>query len=236
MPMTKEIEEPTRTAGDLAHLVTRAAIGSIPVIGAAGAELFAYVVQEPFERRREQWMREVGDRLAQLRDHARIDVDKLRDDPLFTDTVLSATQAGLRTQSDKKRQALMNIVANSAKPGAPEEGVRMTFIRLVDEFTDWHLALLALFEDPLKWFESRRVPAPDWVMGAPSSLVEAAFPELRDRRDLYDQWWRDLYTRGLVTTDQLHTGMSGRGMMAPRLTPLGRQFVQFIQADDATLG
>ncbi|MDP9201609.1 MAG: hypothetical protein M3P26_06715 [Gemmatimonadota bacterium] len=234
--MAERIDPPGRTKGDAAHAIAKAAIGSLPVVGAAGAELFAYVVQAPYERRREAWMREIGDEISDLRDNAGIDVEKLRDDPAFTDTVLSATQAALRTRSESKRRALRNAVRNAAKPSAPEEGVRLTFIRLVDELTEWHLGLLDLFRDPAKWFGSHEAPPANLSMGAPSAVVEAAFPMLRGRRDLYDQWWRDLHVRGLVTIDHLHTTMTGQGMMSPRLTPLGNQFVVFIQNQDAPPG
>jgi hypothetical protein len=66
-------------------------------------------------------------------------------------------------------------------------------------------------------------------MGAMSHLVEEAFPELKGRRDLYDLIWKDLYSRGLASTDGLHTTMTGDGIVARRTTKLGREFVAFIR-------
>src|SRR5687768_2080895 len=106
LPLLSDITPPERTRADTAHSIARAAIGSVPVVGSAGAELFAYVVQAPYEKRREEWMERVGDALAELRDRESIDLDALRDDPEFTDTVLTATQAALRTRSNTKKQVL----------------------------------------------------------------------------------------------------------------------------------
>lgn len=193
-------------------------------------ELFTYVIQAPYEKRREEWMVEIGNAIADLRNAQKIEVETLREDPAFTDTVLSATQAALRTRSALKRTALRNAVLNTAKGRAPEESLRLTFIRYVEELNDWQILLLDLFEDPPGWFKGRNKPAPEFYMGGLSSVVESAYPELRGRRDTYDQWWRDLHIRGLVTVDNLHTTMSGHGLMSGRLTSLGAKFLAFVES------
>ncbi len=66
-------------------------------------------------------------------------------------------------------------------------------------------------------------------MGALSHLVEIAFPELRGRRDLYDLIWKDLYSRALVTTESLHTMMTGSGITAKRTTEIGKSFLDYIK-------
>jgi len=55
-------------------------------------------------------------------------------------------------------------------------------------------------------------------------------PELRSRRALYDQFWRDLYMRGLVNTEGLNVTMSGAGLAEKRTTALGDQFLWFISS------
>ncbi len=234
--MSNQGEPPHRAKGDIAHAVAKAAIGSVPVVGAAGAELFAYLIQEPYQKRREEWMRQVGDDLADLRERAGIDVDKLKDDPAFTDAVLSATQVALRTRSDAKRAALRNIIKNAAKPSAPSEAEQAAFIRVVDELSDWHVALLHLFEAPPKWLAIHDVDVAHIVMGAPSQIVEMAFPQLSGKQALYDSWWLDLHNRGLVSIDSLHVTMTAQGMLTPRLTPLGKRFASFVSDAKAPAG
>ncbi len=65
-------------------------------------------------------------------------------------------------------------------------------------------------------------------MGALSHLVEQALPELRGRREIYDQLWRDLYSRGLVNTEGLHVMMTGGGLVAKRTTEISDAFLNFI--------
>lgn len=226
--MTDKTEPPTKSKGDIAHAATKGLIGSVPVVGNAGAELFAYVIQAPYEKRREEWMNAIGDAIAELRDNHAVDVESLKQDPAFTDTVLAATQAALKTRSEAKQRALRNVVVNSASPSAPDEALRLTFIRAVEELSDRHLSILALFQNPRDWFVRNGKAVPEYGGGGLSHVIEDAFPELRGRREYYDQWWRELHARGFVTVDQLHTTMSGRGMMEPRLTPIGKKFAAFI--------
>jgi hypothetical protein len=223
----KEPEPPKRTKGDVAHAVARAAIGSLPVVGAAGAELFAYVVEAPYEDRKQEWMREVGDAIAELRDNKGVDVEVLRNDPAFTDMVLAATQAAMRTREEIKRTALRNAVLHSALPGSPDESIRLVYVRLIDELTPWHLRILTFFRDPRAWYRRSERALPDLQMSSPAGSLEDAFPELRGRRVVYDLLWRDLFTRGLVNTDQLHTSMSGPGAIAARTQTFGEEFLDF---------
>jgi hypothetical protein len=53
-------------------------------------------------------------------------------------------------------------------------------------------------------------------------------PAMRGRRDLYVQLWKDLYTRGLVNTDDMHTTMNGSGLGQKWTTSLGDAFIRFI--------
>ena len=71
-------------------------------------------------------------------------------------------------------------------------------------------------------------------MGGLSSVLEEAFPSLRGQRAIYDQIWKDLFQRGLVTTEGLHTTMSGHGLVSSRTSELGHEFLRFIQATSST--
>lgn len=78
--MSEAPDIPERTTGDVSHAVARADIGRVPLGSAAGAELFTFVVEEPYQRRRYEWMKDVGDAVAELRDRGDIDVETLRND------------------------------------------------------------------------------------------------------------------------------------------------------------
>jgi hypothetical protein len=94
----------------------------------------------------------------------------------------------------------------------------------------WHLRILWLFQDPPRALAATGGRPNTYGMGAPSQLIETVYPDLRGRRDIYDQTAADLHSRGLLnsSSDFLHTMMTGSGMVAKRTTPLADKFLGFI--------
>ena len=229
--MPKKLEVPSRGAEDVAHSLLKAGVSAVPFVGGTTAELFAALVQPPLERRRDEWMHSVSTLLSDLAGKD-ITLDSLKENEGFIDTVLQATQIALRNHQDEKRTALLNAIRNTAIGAAPDDMRRQIFFRYVDEFTPEHLGILALFDDPQGWFSSANKQFPDLSMSGLSRVLEEAIPALRHQRDIYDQIWKDLYQRGLVNTDGLHTTMSGRGLQASRTSELGKAFLRFIQSTE----
>jgi hypothetical protein len=194
-------------------------LSAIPVVGGAAVELFQYVVQPPLERRRGDWMEAVGQKLTELEKRG-VDIDALQNNERFISTVMHASQLALRTHRKEKLEALRNMIANAATGQSPDEALEHMFLDFVDSLSDLHIRILRLFQAP--------TPRPNMSMGGLSDVLEYSMPELRGRRDVYDQFWRDLYSRGLVNTDGLHTTMSGSGLGQKRTTGLGDQFLKFI--------
>lgn len=225
----KKYEPPKSSGGDVAYAIVKAGLGSIPVAGAAAAELLGLVVVPPLERRRNQWMAEVGEALRQLEERKGIDIESLRDNDQFIDAAIEATQIAIRTSNAEKKEALRNALLNAALPNPPEETVQKMFLSFIDTLTVWHIKLLGLFDNPPRFIEKNNVRFGNITMGSMSHLLEAAFPELRGKRDLYDLVWKDLYSRALVNTEGLHTMMTGGGITAQRTTALGRDFMAFIK-------
>ena len=224
----RKYEPPKPTSADAAHSAVKAAISALPTLGGPAAELFAALVIPPLERRRRAWMEEVAEALRQLENQGKILIEKLKQDEAFIDTLLHASQIAMRNHQQEKRAALRNAVLNSALPSPPDESLRLIFLLLVDQFTVWHLRLLKLFHDPEGWFKKHKKHNPLHTGGL-SHILEIAYPELRGKREFYDQVWRDLYLRGLVGTESLHVMMSASGLMAKRTTDLGDRFLKFIE-------
>lgn len=224
-----ELQVPRASAGDRAHTLARAGLGTVPIAGAALAELFAAIVLPPLARRRDAWMEAVGKRLRRLED--RVDglrLEDLADDESFVTTAVQATTVALRTHQEEKRDALRNAVVNAALTGAPDDDLRQVFLNAVDELTPVHLRLLAFLDDPAGFAQRRDVTYPSVSMGDLSTFIEVAMPELQGRRDLYDLAGQDLHRRGLTNTGGLHATMTESGLYAQRTTALGRQFLAFI--------
>lgn len=220
----------TRSAGDKAHAAFKIVLNAVPVVGSPAAELFAQVVAPPLEKRRNAWMEEVAEGLRTLESKG-TDIEALRDNDEFIDIVMVASTAAIKTASAEKLTALRNSVINTAAGQTPGESLAQMFISFVDSFTDWHLKVLKLFQNPAAW---ARAHAHDFGSPYASSLAStlvSAYPELHDHRALYDQVWKDLHQRGLVNTDSLSGMMTASGAMAKRTSDLGDQFLDFIEAD-----
>jgi len=222
-----DLTPPTPSGGDRVHSVVRAALGAIPVVGSAASELFVAMVQPPLDRRRSEWMEDVGEALSGMLSDGALDEARLRDDR-FVDAAVHATRAAIATSSEEKRLALRAAVLNSVLPGAPDAAEQHMFIRAVDEMTEWHLRILRLFQDPAAGLAEAGASVDNIQMGSLSTVLVRTYPNLGNRRDLFDQIWADVRSRGFVNTDGLHTTMSSRGMLARRTTPLGDRFLSFV--------
>lgn len=210
---------PQRSKGDAAHALAKAGLSAIPVVGGPAVELFQYVVQPPLERRREAWMAEVGEKLRELEIQG-MKLEDLQTNERFVSAVMYASQVALRTHQRAKLDALRNAIIHVAKGQAPDEAIQHLFFNFVDSLTELHLQILRVFQLP--------APPPSMSMGGLANVLEFNIPELRSRRDIYDQFWRDLYSRGLVNTEGLHVTMSGSGLAQKRTSGLGDAFLQFI--------
>jgi hypothetical protein len=218
-----KLRVPASSKGDVAHAIAKAGLSAIPIIGGPAAELFQLVVQPPLERRRQAWMAEIGEKLKELEANG-LDLKKLQNNEGFISTLMHASQLALRTHQKEKIAALRNAIVRVAKGQSPEEAVQHMFLDFIDSLSELHIRILRIFQSP--------TPPPNISMGGLSSVLEHNMPQLQGRRDIYDQFWKDLYSRGLVNTDGLHTTMSGSGLGQKRTTNLGDQFLKFISESE----
>jgi hypothetical protein len=227
--MAKEdLTPPKEDYGDHLHTLAHAGIASVPLIGGAAVELFNTIIAPPIIKRRNEWMEEVAERLQRLADENRIRLDDLKDQPVFIDSVLQATQAAIRSHQQTKREALRNAVLNAALPGSPDSSTQLMFISFVDRFTEWHIRILALFSDPPGWAQKHGTAFPEIMAGGLSHILFHAFPELKDREPFYRQLWTDLNASGLINTPSIGGTMTWSGLLAKRTTSFGDQFLRFI--------
>ena len=227
--MTNPIEPPKQTRIDNAIAIAKAAIGAVHPVAGVAAEAFSLVVATPYQRRHAEWMESVGAKLVELEDkHAGIH-DRLQNDPGFIDTLLQATQAAIRSSDGEKRTALRNAVLNSATADRPDDSRRQMFVNLIDEFTPWHLRLLALAANPVRWYELRvRQPRGQEGTGSFDAIFPDAFPELKDEQEFREQVIEDLIRRGCLFSEAGRQVMFAEGSLRPRITRFGSQFLEFI--------
>jgi len=215
--MTLNVPKPSK--GDVAHALIKAGISAIPLVGGPGVELFQYVVQPPIEKRRTEWMEQVGEKLLEL-ERRGIDLAALQDNPQFITALMQATTASIRTHQQIKLDALKNAIINIALGDGPDETYQHLLLGFIDDFTEMHFRVLSFAKDP-------RVPA-GMSMGGIGHVLEDNIPSLRDQSTLYKQLWKDLYVRGLVNTESVNATMSGNGLSQSRTTEVGNTMLKLI--------
>jgi len=221
--------KPKAGAGDVAHTLVKAGLSAIPVLGGPAAEIFSAIVVPPLSKRRDEWIESIVKGLKVLEKKIEdFNIETLSQNDMFITTVMHASQVAIRNHQKEKLEVLRNAVLNAALPNAPEEDIQIMFLNFVDTFTPWHLRILKFFDNPQEWGRKSGITYPNWTMGGPSTVLEHTFPELRGRRDFYDQIVKDLFIRGLMNTESLHVTMTSQGMFASRTTSMGKQFINFI--------
>jgi hypothetical protein len=213
------VDVPKPSKGDVAHALTKAGLSVIPVVGGPAVELFQLLVQPPLERRRTVWMEQVGQKLLELEAQG-LDLSKLQENEQFVTAVMQASSAAIRTHQQAKLDALRNAIIHIAIGEAPEETFQHILLGFIDEFSEMHFRVLAFAHGPV-------APA-GLTMGSLANVLEDNIPALRGQNTLYNQIWKDLYVRGLVSTEGLNTTMSGNGLSQSRTSPIGVTLLNFI--------
>lgn len=221
-----------KSAGDIAREVGRAVVSAIPAAGGPLQVAFENIFTSPIEKRKEAWLEQLARIVEEVQERvADITPEKLAANEAFVTVAMQASQVAIRNHQQAKLEALRNAVLNSALPNPPQEDEQMIFLRLIDHLTPWHLRVLTLLDDPVRWMNRNGVKNPGWGMGGPSTVLEYCLPDLRGQRETYDQIVRDLQSEGLLGQGQfLHVTMTSGGMVASRTTERGKRFIKFITA------
>ena len=117
-----KLKVPIQSKGDVAHTLAKAGLSAIPVVGGPAVELFQYLIQPPLEKRRGEWMAQVGEKLQELEAKG-LKLDELQKNEEFVSAVMHASQIALRTHQAAKLDALRNAIINVAKGQAPDEAL-----------------------------------------------------------------------------------------------------------------
>lgn len=226
------MDEINKTTGkDIVYAAVKAGVGSVPLIGSAASELLGLLVTPPIEKRRAEWMNDVGQRIKELEKSGRLDLNSLADNEQFVDTVLQATTYALKTSDELKIAALKNAIINTALNEAPDKTISQIFLNLIDSFTSLHIQILNLFNDPENWFKSNNKRLPNYMSAGLINVVTEAYPDLKGQNELLNIIWDDLKRAGLHNSGSLNTMMTGNGLLSQRTTDLGKEFLRFIKEE-----
>jgi hypothetical protein len=191
-------EPPKEEKFDKVISIIRAISSEIPG-GNILTELAFQCLGKPYQHRQDQWMEKVAETLKELTESKWFHLDDLQANEIFIDIVLKTTQVALRNHHEMKRNALIKIIRNAAQPD-PDEVFLQTAINFIDTSTPWHLIILKFVASPKQWEKDNKRKISN-ILGIHFYWVlEEAFPELKDNRDISQQVITDLWSKGLIET------------------------------------
>lgn len=227
--MNKYDPPTTRDKNDYIIAATKAAIGSIPIVGAAANELLGILVSPSLEKRKHEWMVNVGSGLLEVENKI-ASLASLQLKESFIDVAIEASRIAISTSQEEIRVALKNAVVNSAINATPDQAKQKMFLHFLDTFTEWHIGVIELFDDPQHYMQAHDITFGNISMGGITYLLEAAFPALKGEKEFVEAIWNDIYSRKLFSIANIHGIMTRDGMITRRTTALGREFLRFIKS------
>ncbi len=224
-----DLTPPEHKGIDKAYMILKAALAGVPLVGGPANELLGLVFGDPYQKRHQKWCEVVASVLNYLVNKKGIPIEDLQENEVFISAVANASQIALRNHQKEKREALRSALINSVASETLDESLLNQFLNYIDILTVWHIRILRAFRSPQPRKQDERYSP---ISTSLAEVLEETYPELHGKRSTYDVYWRDLYARGLVNTDNLH-GATSQGAYSKRTTELGDQFLDFISHPEA---
>ncbi len=213
------LEPPTGAVGDTAHLLGRAGLSLIPVLGGTAVEVFNALIQPPIEQRKNEWQVNVAETLKLLKERL-VKLEDLAKKDYFIDAVFQTSRIAIANNEKEKIEALKNALFNVGINDSPDRALQQIYFNYIDDFSGLHLKLLKLAKSLPEAFKagmSEFSPGSDFA-----NFLDNNIPELKNKSDVRDVIWADLYSRKLVNFEGLVPGKR-------LITTHGANFVLFIE-------
>ena len=219
-------EKAKQVALQTAEISAKTALSMIPVGGALITSVWDSIKSNCAQKRLDEWQNVMEERLSKIDEC----LENVGANENFTSAMFQATELAIKTAENKKRIYLANAVINSLT--CPfEESVIMIFFDMIGKYSLWHIKILDYFQNPLK-FEIVQKSKSIYMMGSPKTVLYDVYPELRDKDEYVNRIVKELYADGLMSTGGLDVTMTGDGMVASRVTDMGKEFIKFIAEEN----
>lgn len=179
------------------------------------------------QRKYESWQEMVGERLATLEDAV---FDSLGDNETFATTLLKTTELASKS-NEKKMEMLANAVRYAAINDVSDDYI-ITFLNCIDRYTISHFKLIKYFSNPSEYYKSRDT---EYMQITPMKLYNVTYSTPCSEYRFLDIIIKQLYNDGVFNTEELNTNMTLSGAMSPRITDMGRRFIDFFGLNDVEL-
>ena len=142
-PIDKDEFDPAvEPEAEKSHRLVRAAIGAAPLFAGTALEILNALVEDPYNRRRTQWLRALSDAVNALE----ADIKRLEQDSENRGVVLSAilqsTDVALRTGDEGVHRRLIQLVVHAIRERATDEELIVVYLSTLRQMTSSHINLV----------------------------------------------------------------------------------------------
>lgn len=216
---------------ELALAVAKGALSAIPFVGGVISEVTSLFIN-PLERRRDAWLQEVAQTVADIQEHLNRLPSSLQSDERFLTALYQATHIALRTHRQEKHRFLRNALFHIAEEVGIEDEEDY-FLRLIDDLTVCHVLILQALAD----HQIDQVSAKDMAALAERFRVTSGIDV---QEDLFRTFLRDLngfsliYAAGVkdlapYAADWSTAASVGATERPLTITTTGMRFVDFVR-------
>jgi hypothetical protein len=200
-PLSERYPEPDDV--DAVQVTARAIVSAIPFVGGSIAEVLSLVMVPAVSRRRDEWLKELADTLAEIASQtANFQPEALANNEQFISATIEASRIAISTHKSEKRRYLRNILVRIGTFTAVDDVLQFMYLRLIDEFTPTHVVVLNFL-----WRCNALAAAKNGgVLPQHVSYLEVldiCLPELRGKSVIVNRIIGDLRGRGLCTLHDL---------------------------------
>ena len=249
-PDPREILKPTK--GDALHSGIKAALSSVPFGGGAISGLFSLGVKSPLEKRRDNFIISLDERVLKLEEKGLLYSKHLILDDDFIDVAAHALPIAVRNSSPEKLNALRNVVINTALKIDIDSDSKFMYLNFIDELTQIQIKLIKILINPSdcinQLFQNGQKNSQGLIV---INVLKDLQRLLNIDKVLYDVSLKRLETDGLIDlTDRApgmpyggydeHSWIIGKNELETRtknlVTTFGKMFVKFISENQKEQG
>lgn len=132
---------PEETGKDVIHKFIKIGANIIPFVGGSIAETFNAIVTPPIEKRRNEWMEMVMEKLQELYVSDQNKLEEILNDEDFQSLLISSSINAFKTHQVEKKRRLRNGLLNTIESGNLFE-LNQQFINFIDVLSLTHIDIL----------------------------------------------------------------------------------------------
>ncbi len=215
---------------DVASMIVKGAVTSIPVLGGVFGEFINKAEQTTLEERRQEWIALVNARLDCLQKR----IDEFSSNDFYVTIAQKTTALAYQAHSKQRREQFANMLANSFSGIDIDQDKQLMFIHLLDQLTPLSIKLL-------KHFSENHYQESDYVHGnsmhhvyiVPGTehfleYMTKVAPEFEDQQ-YTGNLIMQLVQNHLVTEIDFRVPASPERNQAKHTTSLGDDFLRYIE-------